>query len=132
RRPGRRGLGRAGCRRAADHGGRLRPRAARGGPVVLDGRHPGRVADHLRPRGFPAGQLVLATPPAAPYASPGGAVEPHASAQRSGRMSVTVVVPSRGTGPLLRDSVENLVRCAARTGSDAEVLVVVNGRDRAP
>jgi Glycosyl transferase family 2 len=47
-------------------------------------------------------------------------------------MTVSVVIPSRGTGPLLRRAVGNMLRCAARTGTDAEVLVVVNGRSRAP
>ena len=47
-------------------------------------------------------------------------------------MTVTIVIPSRGTGPLLRGAVENMIRSAARAGTGAEVLIVVNGRTRAP
>jgi glycosyltransferase involved in cell wall biosynthesis len=47
-------------------------------------------------------------------------------------MNLTVAIPSRGEGPLVRASVESALRSASRFGGDAEVLVVVNGRDRAP
>jgi glycosyltransferase involved in cell wall biosynthesis len=47
-------------------------------------------------------------------------------------VTVSVVVPTVGRSPRLRASVQSMLRAAAYTGADAEVLVVANGCDRVP
>jgi Glycosyl transferase family 2 len=48
-------------------------------------------------------------------------------------MAFTVGIPTTGErGPVLRATVEGVLRSAARVSAEAEVLVVVNGRDRVP
>jgi hypothetical protein len=47
-------------------------------------------------------------------------------------VSVSLVVPTAGVSDQLHRSVVNMIESAARTGPDAEVLVVVNGRSSVP
>jgi glycosyltransferase involved in cell wall biosynthesis len=47
-------------------------------------------------------------------------------------MTVTVGIATLGIEPRLRSTVEGVLRSAALAGPEAEVLVVVNGRDRVP
>jgi len=48
-------------------------------------------------------------------------------------MPVTVGIATTGDEPrALRETVEGVIRSVSRVGDDAEVLVVVNGRDRVP
>jgi hypothetical protein len=47
-------------------------------------------------------------------------------------MSVTVAIPTTGDRPVLRPTVDAAIRSAAALSADAEVLVMVNGRDDAP
>jgi glycosyl transferase family 2 len=47
-------------------------------------------------------------------------------------MSVTVGIPTTGERPVLRSTVQAAIKSASALSDDAEVLVVVNGRDDAP
>ncbi len=47
-------------------------------------------------------------------------------------MTVTVAIPTTGERPALRRAVQTAIRSASLVSQDAEVLIVVNGRDDAP
>lgn len=47
-------------------------------------------------------------------------------------MTVSVAIPTTGERPMLRRAAETAIRSASLVSQDAEVLIVVNGRDDAP